>query len=327
MANPLGINSSLIAGQGLNRPFGLGGSDIGPLLGLSPYKTPLQLWAEKVSSTSAPNKDAIHLRFGHHVEPFIAQEYERQTGLKTVSHAPTIFHPDHGFMYAHVDRLVLADDENLAAEGQRIYAQTLLECKTASVLNRDEWGEPGSDQVPPSYLVQCVWYMAITQCKRADLAVLLGNQDFRIYQIHRDEELEILVINHARQFWFDHVLSKTPPAPVTEDDIRTLYPIEVVGHAIEADHDLLASLKSYKATQTKITELSEQCDAIRQDILKRMGQAEQITLNSKVLATWKSSKPAKRLDTKSLALAHPDLVEQFTMQGAISRRFVVKELA
>ncbi len=309
------------------RPFGLGGSDIGPLLGLSPYKTPLQLWAEKVSLNSGASKDAIHLRFGHHVEPFIAQEYERHTGLRTVTHAPTIFHPDHGFMYAHVDRLVLEKDENLAAEGQRIYAQTLLECKTASVFNRDEWGEPGSDQVPPSYLVQCVWYMAVTQCNRADLAVLLGNQDFRIYQIHRDMELENLVLDHARQFWFDHVLSKVPPAPVTEEDIRTLYPREVTGHVLEADHELLSSLKSYKSTQAKISELSEQCDALRQDILKRMGEAEQITSNNKVLATWKCSKPARRLDTKALTAAHPELVEQFMMQGAVSRRFVVKELA
>jgi putative phage-type endonuclease len=309
------------------RPFGLGGSDIGPLLGLSPYKTPLQLWAEKVSLSSNTTKDAIHLRFGQHVEPFIAQEYERQTGLRTVTHAPTIFHPDHGFMYAHVDRLVLAEDENLAAEGQRIFAQTLLECKTASVFNRDEWGDPGSDQVPPGYLVQCVWYMAVTQCKRADLAVLLGNQDFRIYQIHRDMELENLVLDHARQFWFDHVLSKTPPSPVCEEDIRTLYPKEVAGHVVEADHQLLASLKSYKSTQTKIAELTDQSDTLRQDILKRMGEAEQITWNNKVLATWKSSKPARRLDSKALTAAHPELAEQFMMQGAISRRFVVKELS
>jgi putative phage-type endonuclease len=309
------------------RPFGLGGSDIGALLGLSPYKTPLQLWAEKVSLNSNAAKDAIHLRFGHHVEPFIAQEYERQTGLRTVTHAPTIFHPDHGFMFAHVDRLVLAEDENLAAEGQRIYAQTLLECKTASVFNRDEWGEPGSDQVPPNYLVQCVWYMAVTQCKRADLAVLLGNQDFRIYQIHRDMELENLVLDHAREFWFDHVLSKVPPSPVTEEDIRTLYPKEVAGRVIEADHELLANLKNYKSTQAKISDLNEQCDALRKDILERMGEAEQITLNHKVLATWKASKPAQRLDTKALAAAHPELAEQFTMQGVISRRFVVKELA
>jgi hypothetical protein len=58
-----------------------------------------------------------------------------------------------------------------------------------------------------------------------------------------------------------------------------------------------------------------------------MGEAEQIILNNKVLATWKSAKPARRLDAKALTAAHPELAEQFMMQGAISRRFVVKELS
>jgi predicted phage-related endonuclease len=272
-------------------------------------------------------KDALHLRFGHYVEPFIAQEYERQTGLRTVIHEPAIFHPDEDFMYAHVDRLVLSGAQERSAQGQLGHAETLLECKTASVYKKDEWGEPGSDQVPASYLVQCVWYMAITQCKRADLAVLLGNQDFRIYQIHRDMELENMVLAKARQFWFDHVLSKVPPAAVTEQDLRTLYPNEVSGQAIEADQALLASLNDYKSKQAKISELSDQCDAIKQEIMNRMGQAEQIILNNKVLATWKSSKPARRLDTKALSAAHPQLAQQFMMQSSVSRRFVVKELS
>ena len=90
---------------------------------------------------------------------------------------------------------------------------------------------------------------------------------------------------------------------------------------------LAVEQKSYKSTQAKISELTDQCDTLRKDILHRMGEAEQITLNNKVLATWKSTKPAQRLDTKALAAAHPKLVDQFMLQGAISRRFVVKELA
>ena len=135
----------------------------------------------------------------------------------------------------------------------------------------------------------------------------------------------IACVNHdakaIESHWKNH-----PGVVHFEEDIRTLYPREVSGHVVEADHELLASLKSYKTTQTKISELTDQCDALRQEILKCMGEAEQITFNNKVLATWKTSKPARRLDTKALAAAHPDLVEQFMKQGAMSRRFVVKEL-
>ncbi len=36
-----------------------------------------------------------------------------------ITHSPSIFHSDHGFMYEHVDRLVLEEDENFTAEGKR----------------------------------------------------------------------------------------------------------------------------------------------------------------------------------------------------------------
>ncbi len=66
-----------------SRPHGLGGTDIAAVLGLSPFKTPLQLWAEKVGHSSFEQKDALHLRYGQHLEPFVAAEYELMTGLHT----------------------------------------------------------------------------------------------------------------------------------------------------------------------------------------------------------------------------------------------------
>jgi hypothetical protein len=41
-------NSTMDHEKSTQRPHGIGGSDIAALLGLSPYKTPLELWAEKV---------------------------------------------------------------------------------------------------------------------------------------------------------------------------------------------------------------------------------------------------------------------------------------
>jgi len=55
--------------------------------------------------------------------------------------------------------------------------------------------------------------MAITECKSADLAVLIGNCDFRIYTIERDMRLEGLILSHALAFWHNHVLAKIPPKP------------------------------------------------------------------------------------------------------------------
>ena len=121
------------------RPLGLGGTDIGAILGLSPYKTPLELWSELVSGEQPANRDLIHLRFGQHAESFIASEYERATGLFTAQHPPTLFHKKHGFMFGHVDRFVLELPDTPAVVDGTITANKLLECKTSSAFSKNDW--------------------------------------------------------------------------------------------------------------------------------------------------------------------------------------------
>ena len=61
-------------GKTFDRSSGLGGSDIAAIVGLSPYRSPLDVWAEKVGHPSVISKDSLHLRFGTHLEPFVASE-------------------------------------------------------------------------------------------------------------------------------------------------------------------------------------------------------------------------------------------------------------
>ena len=65
-----------------DRLTGLGGSDLGAILGLNPYRTPFSIWLEKTGRL-IPEVDGIHLRHGQWNEQFIADEYTRATGLRT----------------------------------------------------------------------------------------------------------------------------------------------------------------------------------------------------------------------------------------------------
>ena len=306
------------------RPLGLGGTDIGAILGLSPYKTPLELWSELVSGEQPANRDLIHLRFGQHAESFIASEYERATELFTAIHSPTMFHKKHGFMFGHVDRFVLETPDTPAVVDGTITANKLLECKTSSAFSKNDWGEPGTDQVPPLYLVQCAWYMAITECQSADLAVLIGNSDFRVYCIKRDLELEGLILEHAKKFWFDHVLDKSPPAPVNVQDVSLLFPKEAQGKSVEASDELIKRIQAYQDGCNRSQVLSDECERLKLEILSYMGEAEKLTHAGKTLATWKCAKSSQRIDTKSLAAAHPDIAKAFTFDTLGSRRFLLK---
>jgi putative phage-type endonuclease len=307
------------------RPLGLGGTDIGAILGLSPYKTPLELWSELVSGEEAPNRDLIHLRFGQHAESFIASEYERATDLFTVPHTPTLFHKQHGFMFGHVDRFVVETPDTPAVVDGCITAGKLLECKTSSAFNKNDWGEPGTDQVPPLYLVQCAWYMAITDCQSADLAVLIGNSDFRTYTIERDIELEGLIVSHAQHFWHENVIAQTPPAPINVQDAALLFPKESAGLSVEADENLLRAISAYQDSASRSHALSTECERLKLEILTYMGQADRLTHAGKTIATWKCAKSSCRIDTKALAQAHPEIAAAFKADVLGTPRFLLKD--
>lgn len=310
-----------------SRPFGIGGTDIGTILGLSPYKTPLELWSELVSDGPAPERDLLHLRYGQHNESFIAREYERASQMFTVEHSPTLFHKSHGFMFGHIDRFVQDTPDIPAVVDGVVTAKKLLECKTSSAFSKNDWGQEGTDQIPPHYLVQCAWYLAITECEEADLAVLIGNSDFRIYTIARDPELEALLISHALAFWHEHVLARTPPKPINPQDAALLFPKEKEGLSVEADELLIKNIEQYQEVCTKAQTLETECERLKLEILNYMGQAEKLTHQGKTIATWKCSKASSRIDAKALAKAHPDIAASFTSSVLGSRRFLLKGAA
>lgn len=310
-----------------SRPFGIGGSDIAVILGLSPYKSAVELWSDLVSRTVHLEQDLLHLRFGKFAEDFVAEEYERRTGLCTVRHPQAIFHKKHGFMFGHIDRLVVEGPHLGAVSDGAVVADRLLECKTANAFTRSEWGESGTDRVPPAYLVQCAWYMAITGCEWADLAVLIGNSDLRIYHIRRDRQLEALITLQAERFWYDHVLSQCPPTPVNSSDAALLFPKEFAGTSVEATPKIMSMVREYAELTEESQRLGQECERLRAEVLCYMGSNERLTHRGRLIATWKCSRPSQRLDAKSLTNSHPDIAREFTHTVLGSRQFLLKEAA
>ena len=309
------------------RPFGIGGSDIGAILGLSPYRSAAQVWAELVSGAGRRGTDALHLRFGRHAESFVASEYERATGLWTTPHPQTIFHRSHPHLFAHVDRLVSCSAEDDGSTPPLARACRVLECKTANAFSREDWGEAGSDRVPPSYLVQCAWYMALSELPQADLAVLIGNNDFRIYHLPRDLELEELIIERANTFWHEHVLARTPPRPASPEDASILYPRSLADTTVAASPQILETVRRYQACQGRLKLLEQESESLKTEIMAFMGEQELLSHEGMPLVSWRSARPTRRLDGRALSLAHPEIAAQFTNETAGARRFLLKEHA
>ncbi len=309
-----------------NRAAFLGGSDIGAILGVSKYRSAIDVWLEKTGK-KVHQKDNFALRFGSFAESFIADEYAALTAEKLVDHPQGLIHPKYSFCVGHIDRFILANrDLPLFTADGVLNAKKLLECKTANHYSQGDWGEPGSDAIPLPYLCQCLWYLGITDLAEIDVAVLLGGSDLRIYTITRDLELESLLFEKAAFFWTEHVQKDIPPKPQSMDDCQALFQRACVGKSIEANHETLALVRQLKTLEAQAQEEKEQIDQIKQTLMETMADAEVLTYFGKPIITWKAPKPSYRIDTKRLSQEHPELVKAYQNPIQSSRRFVVKDL-
>ena len=169
--------------------------------------------------------------------------------------------------------------------------------------------------------------MAITNLNKVDLAVLFSNSDFRIYEIARDLELENTILEKASLFWNDYVLKDLPPPAQSEADCQTLFSKGDPSRSVEAKAETLVLTKRLQMLNSEIDVREQEISTIKQNIMNQMGEAESLTYQEKVLATWKAPKPSFRLDSKRLELEHPEITNNYKMPVQNSRLLVIKAIS
>lgn len=292
------------------RKTGLGGSDAGPVLGLSKWRTPLQVWQDKTGQEIVPQDQTEDQRWGHLKEPLILQEYGRR--MNAVLGLPLMLRSrEHPWMLASVDAVAMPP------QGPVI----VVDAK--SHRHDDGYGREGTDEVPAEYAAQAHHYMAVSGVRRVDFAVLFGSADFRIYTVLDDPAVRDGLIESEREFWAK-VLEKTPPAPRTAEDAAILFPRSKPGLVCQADEvvvEMANKLRSMRSERTSLDSLIEEAELA---LKTRMGEADVLAYRDLVLATWKSSKPRERLDTDAIERDHPGLLKKYTVDGKAARPFLLK---
>lgn len=285
------------------RKLGIGGSEIGAVAGLSPYAGPIDVWRAKVEGYSL--EETKPMKRGRILEPALADWYAEDTGA-LLEVAPTLRHPTSAVALATPDRFA-----SLAGE------RWVLELKTANFRTLHQWGEAGTDEVPQHYLAQVAWEMACADLERADLAVLIAGDDFRVYRIQRDREMEAMLLEEAERFWKDYVLTRTPPpidgSASCADWLAEKYPTHrapLLEATPEAEH-LALELRRARDTGERWESEAQQ---LRNQLQALIGDAEGVT-GSFGRITWKQSKGRTVIDWEAVAKAagaSSDLIKQFT---------------
>jgi len=278
------------------RRSGLGGSDAAAICGLSRYKSPLDVYLEKVEGFyNTDNNEAIH--FGNILEPVIGEEYARRTNSTLIKFEFPFKAKENFFMFANIDFFVKEKDK-------------VLECKTASSYKKDEWGYEGTDFIPDEYLMQCVHYAHVLDVEHVDVAVLIGGQDFRIFTYKRNKELEKNLIDLEKSFWLDNVEKRIPPAPSNMNDLSRLWPQSKESTKIVTNDVTTILIEDYKRNKSTIKKLEEENEQIKIGILKHIQDNELLVdENGKKIASYKSQ-IKKTLDLGTLKDKYIDIYEE-----------------
>lgn len=288
-----------------NRQSGIGGSDVAAILGLSKWKTPLDVYNDKIAEKPIEESNPS-IEWGNRLEPVIRQKYADETGLTVTIPNQTFRHPEHSFMIANVDGLL--------PDG------SVLEIKTAR--SGADWGEEGTDEIPEYYLTQVQHYMAVLGAKRCDVAVLIGASDFRVYHVDADPEIASMLIEEEKAFW-QRVIDRNPPAPRTFAEAKTAFP-RSKEHSLEASDEIVAAAAELALVRKKMDELSEKEKELQGAITSFMGESDTLSMDGKTIATWKTSKPRAAFDSATFKSKHPDLYNEYLKEGKPTRRFLLK---
>lgn len=300
------------------RRTGLGGSDMGAVLGLNPYRTPFQVWQEKTGRVE-PFTGNLQTRFGSYAEEFVAREYCERTGHKVQKFNAMLRHRSAPII-GHVDRLVVPPGAKVASHRHQIRTNRGLEAKTAHALaaaRSDDWGDDGTDQVPAPYLVQCAVYMALTECDHWDLACLFGNSDFRVYHLERDLDLESMILEEASRWWRDHVVADVPPDPTTEAEARQRWAAHQPGKIVALDEDQADLMRRYAALKTQERELEKEIQRVRDLLIPYLADADQIQYGDRVWATYRANRPSTKVDWHGVVRELAPRIDDDELQRAI----------
>lgn len=305
----------------MNRQGYLGGSDAAVILGISPYKSPYQLYMEKTGEWQEEideKRERIFAR-GRRLEPIVVEMLVDE--LKSDGHDVEIIERNHRYTDPELNYLKSEIDVELVIDGEEVNG----EIKTVTPFAAKEWGEQETDEIPLHYTAQVLHGLMIKPRKRAIVAALIGADDLRVHFVDRDQDAIDMIRAKEIAFW-NRIVNREPPDPVTATDIKYLYRKDQ-GLVMDADDELASLCSELRGHKNTAKALEELIDELVTKIKLKMGDASVLMYQGKKIATWASNKDGQTTDWKSLAMSlspSAELINQFTKAKQGARPFLIK---
>lgn len=262
------------------RKQGIGGSDIGAVLGHSPYKNAYDVYIDKTTNEVIEEEMNGHMRRGKFLEPLVINMYKKETGHtgeSTFKIDPEVVVDTEGSAKLLCENPILvqstAEPWMLGSPDHFIESPDMegvgvLECKAPGFSMFNKLRREGF----PQYIIdQCQQYLAILGLKWGALAAFSTEHWELIHlMIEADPELHKEMAERGREFWEKNVLEKQPPQLDIADNAKS---IAVKGKLVQLhDNDAwLNAVTQYREAKLLEAEAKDSMATARDRIKKIMG--------------------------------------------------------
>lgn len=279
------------------------GTDISAIMGLNEYRTPFQAWYGKINP--GQQEDSAPMAWGRRLEPLIASAYQDEVKAEALVKAE--------FTARNIDGLPCGGTPDYLRPDRRI----VLEIKTSRSMRG--WGEQGTDDIPPQYLCQVLWYCGLLEWGTAHVAVLIGASDFRTYNVDFDKDIFSTFIDAARKFW-ESVQSRTPPDFDASDAARAWLSARYRGGQkllTAPDDETVAAAAEYREINGTLSTLEVRKSLLTNKLLAKIGDYDKCKIDGIGNLTLVRSAQENKTNWKAVAEelgASPEIIARHTKQ-------------
>jgi putative phage-type endonuclease len=235
------------------------------LFGLSPYMTEFELFHSKKDKTIGMIEENDRMKWGTRLQDSIALGIAQDNGF--------VVERFDGYMRLPEVRIGSSFDFFMEPSG-------ILEIKNVDALIfREGWiVEDGEIQAPHHIELQLQHQMLVKGASVGYIGALIGGNRVSLLQRFPDPEIHTRILEECERFWkqVDSGIAPSPDFIKDADFITKLYKQAEPGKIIEADQDIDMLAHEYALASAAEKAAKEQKDAIRAQILMKIGDASKV---------------------------------------------------
>jgi len=310
------------------RYTGIGASEVGCIMGLDSYKTPAELFLEKIGREVRPTIENMAMFHGKELEDYVAGLWEYWDGdeLSIIRNKAAgkkvrrmrkinayVRNPKYPWLFVSVDRII--NKHKNKGEGA-------LELKTTSNYNVKKW----DGDINPAHIMQLQTQTGVCEFEYGELANFIDGRKFDVYEFEYMRNIFEAIVDTTNDFWkrvtkgkalaaqhfeakqnFDfraaeHIqleIDKLEPPAVAGDVyldfLSDKYKNANPGLVLDGSEELLLMAQQHKLLGEKIERIRNDRSLVEANIKNYMKDAVEINFREAGRVTWKPNVKGSRV--------------------------------